>query len=98
MKTFKDLFLNEAADTNGPPRRTIKASLKMATTDDPLPTRLAPASSDDDDASESEQKKRRNEAAGNRAGNLRQDIHLAGTRHHREMVAARLNPEPTHDL
>ncbi len=57
MKTFKELFLNEAADTNGTPRRTIKASLKMATTDEALPTRLAPASSNDDDSSESEQKK-----------------------------------------
>jgi len=57
MKTFKDLFLNEAADTNGPPRRTIKASLKMATNDDASPTRLAPASNNEDDASESDQKK-----------------------------------------
>jgi hypothetical protein len=43
MKTFKDLFLNESADTHGTPRRTIKASLKMAMSDDASPTRPAPA-------------------------------------------------------
>ena len=56
MRSFKDLFLNEAADTAGTPRRTIKASLKMAT-DDALPTKLAPPDSNDDNFSESEQKK-----------------------------------------
>ena len=58
MKTFKDLFLDESADKDGSPRRTIKASLKMATAENGSPTGLAPAGSNEDDLSESGQTNR----------------------------------------
>jgi len=56
MKTFKDLFLDESADVYGTPRRTIKASLRMATAENGSPTGLAQAGSNEDDLSESDQK------------------------------------------
>jgi ferritin-like metal-binding protein YciE len=56
MKTFKDLFLDESADVYGTPRRTIKASLRMATTDNG--SQLAQAGSNEDDLSESGQTSR----------------------------------------
>ena len=56
MKTFKDLFLDEAADVYGTSRRIIKASLRMATAGNGSPTGLAQAGSNEDDLSESDQK------------------------------------------
>jgi hypothetical protein len=56
MKTFKDQFLDESADVSGTPRRTIKASLKMATAENGSPTGLAQAGSNEDDLNESGQK------------------------------------------
>jgi hypothetical protein len=58
MKTFKDLFLDESADVHGTSRRTIKASLKMATAENGSPAGLAQAGSNEDDLSESGQTKR----------------------------------------
>ena len=58
MKTFKDLFLDESADVHNTPRRTIKASLRMAMADNGSPTGLAQAGSNKDDLSESGQTKR----------------------------------------
>jgi hypothetical protein len=57
MKTFKDLFLNESADIDDTPRRTIKASLRMATAENGPDPQPAPAGSNGDDTSESDQKK-----------------------------------------
>ncbi len=57
MKTFKDLFLNESADVSGTPRRTIKASLKMATAENGPGTQPAPAGDNEEDPSESDPKK-----------------------------------------
>jgi hypothetical protein len=56
MKTFKDLFLDPAADVHGPPRRIIKASLKVATAENGLPAGQAQAGRNEDDLSESGQK------------------------------------------
>jgi len=56
MKTFKDLFLDPAADVHGTSRRIIKASLKMATVENGSPTGQAQASSNEDDLSKSDQK------------------------------------------
>jgi hypothetical protein len=82
MKTFKDLFLDESADVHNTPRRTIKASLRMAMADNGSHTRLAHAGSNEDDLSESDQKK--SEAvADKRTRNLRLDIRPAGTGHNR---------------
>jgi hypothetical protein len=56
MKTFKDLFLDESADIDDTPRRTIKASLRMAMADNGSHTGLAQAGRNEDDLNESDQK------------------------------------------
>jgi ferritin-like metal-binding protein YciE len=77
MKTFKDSFLNESADVHDTPRRIIKASLKLAATNEGLPARLAPGGSNEDDQLESNQKKL-GAGADKSAGNLWSDIRPAG--------------------
>ncbi|MGA2787867.1 MAG: hypothetical protein ABSF60_10100 [Verrucomicrobiota bacterium] len=56
MKTFKDLFLDQAADVHGTSRRIIKASLKMATAENGSPAGQSPAGGSKDDLSESDPK------------------------------------------
>ena len=93
MRTFKDLFLDESADVAGTPRRTIKASLKMAMAGDGPPNGLAQAGSNEGDLSESDQK--RPEAAADKgAGNLRRDIRPLDIHPQPEPVAGRSTPYP----
>jgi hypothetical protein len=46
MKTYKDLFLDQAADVHGTSRRIIKASLKMGTAENGSPDGQSPAGSE----------------------------------------------------
>lgn len=82
MRTFKDLFLDESADVYDTPRRTIKASLRMAMADDGSHTGLAHAGSNEDNLSESGQK-RSAAGADKRARNLHRCVRPADTGHNR---------------
>jgi len=83
MKTFKDLFLDESADTDGTPRRTIKASLRMAATDNGLPTRLAPADSNEDNLSDANNQKKSGTVTDKKARHLHRAIRLDDIDHNR---------------
>jgi hypothetical protein len=77
MKIFKDSFLDESADVHNTPRRIIKASLKLAMTDQGSPTRLAPDGRNEDDSREFERKK--SEAVADKGTrNLRSGIRPSG--------------------